>query len=262
MVSESLEKLVSIARDAGKLLADAFTQQKNVQYKEDGSPVCDADIAVSNYLSQALTKNINLPVISEEAVVDYETRKLWPSYWLIDPLDGTREFVGGFNEFAINVALIEGTQPKLGLIYAPMLNELYVAERGQGAFRQVDGQWQKLPVSKPTTFISAKGRFQDPNVNEEFYQANNITDTRIIGASLKFCRLAEGTISIYPRYFRSKEWDTAAGQLIITESDCSIISIKTGLEPQYNKESFANDFFVACSNTIGLHRLKIVEVPK
>lgn len=262
MISENLENMVVIARTAGDILTDAFSKLKNVQIKEDGSPVSDADIAVSNYLSQALNEINKLPVVSEEACVDYDTRRTWSSYWLIDPLDGTREFVGGFPDFAINIALIEEGKPCLGLIYAPMLNELFVAERGKGAYRLKDNQWQRLPIDKPKTLIAAKGRFQDSQLIEEFYRANNITETRVIGASLKFCRLAEGAISVYPRYFRSKEWDTAAGQLIITESDCSIVSLKTGQEPLYNKESYANDFFVACSNTIGLHKLNIIEVPK
>lgn len=257
-ISKDLEKIVSAAHNAGKIVLDYFSRQdKEASLKDDNSPLTKADTSASERLCAHLPTIFPLPVLSEEATVDYAIRKNWNSFWLVDPLDGTREFVAGLDEFTINIALIEDNSPKLGVIFAPALQETFVAERGKGAYCFQDNGWKRLPLYSPSQLIAARGRFQESSKFDQFIQTNQIQDVKIIGSALKFCRLAEGQITIYPRYFKSKEWDTAAGQIIITEAGCKIFSLDNQAEPKYNKESLNNDFFIAYSDSIDPRKLEL-----
>jgi 3'(2'), 5'-bisphosphate nucleotidase len=256
-----LAKVSAIARQAGEAIRQYYRRDDvHSSLKEDQSPVGPADLAACQLIRRELSKISDLPVITEEQPVDYQIRKNWKQFWLVDPLDGTREFSAGIDEFTVNIALIEDGAPKLGVIYAPALDELFFAELGAGAYVERNNARHRLPLHSDTRLIAGRGRFQNAASIDQFLEANQIKDVVVLGASLKFCRLAEGVINIYPRYFVSKEWDIAAGHIIINEAGCYMFDTNTMMEPVYNKRSFENAPFIACSGSVERSMLKMLPV--
>lgn len=230
--------LKTIAQEAGdKVLA--CRSNIHVSIKEDYSPITEADMASHLYLCEALRTLHSVPVLSEEGVPPYEERKNWSEFWMIDPLDGTKEFIHGEDDFCINISLHRNNMPVVGLIYAPALRELYYAEEGNGF------QYEGPHRDKSNGQVVARSRFHHSEKTKAFMQQNGFSKEYAIGAALKFGRMALGEVDLYPRFEGSKEWDTAAGFLILKESGGHMIDLKTGQEPAYNKESIRNNFFIA-----------------
>jgi len=220
--------------------------------KEDASPVTYADKASHQYLCKNLLDIRNIPILSEENIISFSLRKRWDEFWLIDPLDGTKEFMNGFADFCINIALVQNQEPVLGLIYAPKLNELYWAEKGRGF--EYHGEPQKRLNNKGA--IVAVSRFHCSSLIREFITINQFKCVKNVGAALKFGHMALGKIDLYPRFEDSREWDIAAGHIILKEAKCFIMDLHTSKEPIYNKQNLKNNYFIANRPNIEIDQLK------
>lgn len=245
------EQLKEILLQCGKKIIPFFGVEE-FSLKEDSSPVTEADKVSHQFLMDQLKKIKDVPILSEECPVGYEHRKNWKEFWLVDPLDGTKEFINGDKEFCILVSLIRDKKPVLGTVYAPALHEFYYAEEGKGM--SFDAPNSISDFEKEDEIISVKSRFHHSEATQKFLSENNLEKTKSTGSALKFCRLALGKADLYPRFEGSKEWDIAAGHLILKEAGGSIIDLSTGQEPTYNKPSIRNNFFVAGRKGIDLQK--------
>lgn len=244
-----LQQVINIAKKAGVIVLKHYSNLSavSVEYKEDCSPLTTADLQSNQYITETLKKHFNFPVISEESVPDYETRKTFKTFWLVDPLDGTKDFLAQTGQFTINIALIEEGVPILGVIYVPAMDLLFCAQKGFGAFLN------NKPIfntSNRESYVATDSIFHSSKETQDFLKKHGITQVLKFGSALKFGKLAEGIIDIYPRFEGSKEWDIAAGHIILKEAGCSIIDLVTQQEPAYNKPSIKNNFFIAGRNDI------------
>ncbi|MCW9025617.1 MAG: 3'(2'),5'-bisphosphate nucleotidase CysQ [Gammaproteobacteria bacterium] len=242
-----LDKVIKIAYQAGKGIMEAY-DCFSVESKSDCTPLTEADLAAHRVIEaslQALTPGI--PILSEESrPPSYPERSQWKRYWLIDPLDGTREFINRNGEFTVNIALIEGNEAVLGIVYAPVVGSLYYAAKGEGAFKKscLDAPVRiKVRECCPEKVVIAGSRSHH---GEEFKQfVANLPDCRIIpmGSALKSCLVAEGKADIYARLGPTSEWDTAAAQIIVEEAGGLITD--THMRPlSYNtKDELLNPHF-------------------
>jgi 3'(2'), 5'-bisphosphate nucleotidase len=204
--------------------------------KSDRSPVTRADETADRLILEALAAS-GIPCVTEESCPPYETRKSWRRLWLIDPLDGTKDFLAKNDEFTVNIALVEEGRPVLGVVYAPALNLLYDAAQGKGARkngRPIQNHRQGPGI------IAAMSRFHETPESVKWCRENGVTERRKYGSALKFGKLAEGEVDVYPRFAGSKEWDTAAGHCLLLEAGCRIAP---GLA--YNKPDIHNPHFIA-----------------
>ena len=249
-----IKNLIQIAREAGKILL-GYYGDKNFTLKEDRSPLTQADQASHRFISNALRHVKNVPILSEEKPISYRERLKWSEFWLIDPLDGTREFIQGCNEFCINIALITNNKPTIGLIYAPALDELYYA------IDEYDFHYIGRPREdiKKDSIRVAVSRFHHNKLTQKFIDMNNIEYSIRMGSALKFGRIALGEIDLYPRFEGSKEWDIAAGQVILNSSGGIIVDITTRILPTYNKPKITNNHFIAYGPRIDFKKLVFSE---
>ena len=255
-----IQDIVKIAKDAGKAIMKIYNQDFSVEYKTDNSPLTIADQKANEIIVTALNQlsvnsflEKNIPIISEEGrSVPYDERKNWEYFWLIDPLDGTKEFVKKNGEFTINIALINKETPVLGVVYSPVLNVCYWAKRDEGAFKN----GEKLPLKtkeKRDVYKIVASRSHISNETKDFIEAIDTDKEKVIisiGSSLKICLVAEGEANIYPRLGPTMEWDTAAAHAIVNESDGLFNKyIDNGACQQhvYNKKNLLNDWFVVKS---------------
>jgi 3'(2'), 5'-bisphosphate nucleotidase len=264
-----LDLAIEAAINAGKEILKIYETDFFVETKSDNTPVTLADKAASDSIILALTPT-NIPIISEEeAILDYEIRKNWPRVWLVDPLDGTKEFVKRNGEFTVNIALIENKQPVIGVIYSPVSKDLYFAALNYGSFK-VDGPsvlvekskgdsdlvenlkklGVKLPNQKlPKTYTVVASRSHlSKDINQHIDKLKNLygaVDVINVGSSIKQCWVAEGKAHEYMRLGTTMEWDTAAGQCILEQSGSQLLDLETSLPMRYNKENMKNSFFIA-----------------
>jgi len=236
-----IQDIVTIVKEAGKAIMQVYKQDFEVEYKQDNSPLTLADKKANDIIENGLNQlSVNIPILSEEGSdIPYEDRKHWEYFWLVDPLDGTKEFVKKNGEFTVNIALIHKDTPVLGVVYAPALDICYWAKQDEGAFK--DGQ--KLPLKTKeqcNTYKIVVSRSHMSDDTQAFIDAidtNKEKELISIGSSLKICLIAEGESDIYPRLGLTMEWDTGAAHAIIKESGKSIQSYTT---PQflYNKKNY------------------------
>jgi len=250
-----IQKINSIARKAGKEIMKIYRQDFKVNYKKDNSPLTKADIKSNEIITESLKSLYpEIPVLSEEnKEIPYNIRKNWEYFWLIDPLDGTKEFVKKNGEFTVNIALIHKDTPVLGVIYAPVLEILYCAHKEKGVFKQEkNGKPQNLPIYKPADngnlkVIVSKSHYTPETegfVNRLKNKYKKTIEFIRIGSSLKLCLIAEGKADIYPRVALTMEWDTAAGQAIVEQAGGEIVEFKTQTPLKYNKQNLLNPWFV------------------
>jgi 3'(2'), 5'-bisphosphate nucleotidase len=248
-----LEETIVIAIDAGRHILDVYERQFDVSSKDDGSPLTDADRAAHDVIAArlaALTPDI--PVLSEESArIEFSERAGWQRFWLIDPLDGTKEFVSRNGEFTVNIAFIENGAPVLGVVYVPVTGVCYLALRGRGAWKQTGG-CDRQPIHARTycggraTVVTSRshrgaavdGFLANLKAREGEY------DTESLGSSLKLCRVAEGAADVYPRLGPTSEWDTAAAQCVV-ESAGGRVTDLDGQPLRYNKPDILNPWFLA-----------------
>jgi 3'(2'), 5'-bisphosphate nucleotidase len=244
-----LATVKGIAVRAGDAALEIYRSQDAwVKEKSDGSPLTQADMASEQVIGAALRPlDPSIPYLSEESAhIRYATRREWRRFWLVDPLDGTKEFIKRTHEFTINIALIEDGEPVLGVIVAPAVGAVYYASKYQGAWKEQDsGQPKRLrsrlaDVGGPLRIVESVSH-PSPEL-EQFLESFQISNRLKIGSSLKFCLLAEGTADLYPRLGPTMEWDVAAGDCIYRYSAADGTPHPSPLT--YNKESLRNDRFV------------------
>ena len=256
-----MEELLSIATDAAQQAGDAImeiysTADFGVEMKSDNSPLTLADKAAHNIIVEILAET-EIPILSEESdeVVAYDERKNWKHLWIVDPLDGTKEFIKRNGEFTVNIALVEDGVPILGVVYAPALDKLYGAVVNQGAFVIVspgtrDMKHYELPAQKlPAKFTIVGSRsHSSPETEayiEEMKSKHGEVDFAASGSSLKFCLVAEGKAHSYPRFAPTMEWDTAAGHAILLAAGGNVVVWPDKTELKYNREQLRNPWFLA-----------------
>jgi len=260
------EKLISdvigISKEAGEEILKVYNRDIDVQYKEDKSPITEADRKSHEVILKGLRNvNPNIPILSEEGKdIPYEKRKSWEYFWLVDPLDGTKEFIKRNGEFTVNIALIHRQKPVFGVVYAPALNKLYYGGKDLGGYMIEKGNRVKLerkPLnSKKLTVVASRSHMNEET--KEFIEAlkrfyRNV-ETTSIGSSLKICLLAEGKADIYPRIGPTMEWDTAAahavlnsigGRMVVYNNQKTLKELEESDELIYNKENLLNPYFIA-----------------
>lgn len=257
-----IDKAITAALFAGIKIREVYASTDfDIQLKEDQTPVTIADQLAHDEIMERL-KCTNLPVLSEEGIhLDYSERKNWDLFWLVDPLDGTKEFIKRNDEFTVNIALIQNCQPIAGVIYAPVTGELYAGIHGIGAFKlfnpsedcnfqvlQLSGT--KLPEKKvKNEYVVAISRSHMNRATEAFIETLRTEHPvfKIVskGSSLKLCMIAEGSVDIYPKIGTIMEWDTAAGHAILKAAGKNIFLPDLKTELTYNKENLQNPHFIA-----------------
>jgi 3'(2'), 5'-bisphosphate nucleotidase len=243
-----LDKIKKIAIDAGDVVMEIYKKDFSIEYKDDNSPLTEADIKANELICRELMVLYpDIPILSEEnKIISYEDRKSWEYYWCIDPIDGTKEFVKKNGEFTINIALIYKSEPVLGVVFAPAMGDIYLAKRGEGAFKNN----QKLPLKINKTpkdklyVVASKSHLSDET--KEFI--SNLDTKEVeqvsIGSSLKLCMVAEGVADLYPRLAPTMEWDTAAADAIVREAQKMTYQLDKNTPLVYNKENLLNPWFV------------------
>lgn len=255
MLENPLDQYCEIAKQlalqAGQSIMQYYADpgRANSQLKADHTPVTAADLAAHNIIVEGLQNTYpDIPILSEEApAFDYATRQRWQRYWLVDPLDGTREFLKGSGEFTVNIALVEGHTPVVGVVYSPVYEQLYFACRNQRAFLQFGSTVTPLMTSSAnvTQLRLAKSRSHGQKNLEKMLCLLQDYNSIPMGSSLKTCLVAAGEADVYPRFGATSEWDTAASHCILAAAGGNIIDV-CGRELRYNtKASLLNPWFLA-----------------
>jgi 3'(2'), 5'-bisphosphate nucleotidase len=255
---------IQAAIQAGEKILEVYndpSQDFSVEKKADNSPLTKADKLSHNIIVEALA-NTQIPVLSEEGKHDdFETRKTWKSFWLIDPLDGTKEFIKRNGEFTVNIALITDGNPVMGVIYVPVSKTLYFGEVGNGAWKMefencseistdvVKLKGTKLPINSDGREFTVVGSRSHSNAETAEYikqleKTHGNIEILSKGSSLKICMVAEGTADIYPRFGPTMEWDTGAGQAIAVAAGKSVTLADHKTPLKYNKENLLNPYFI------------------
>lgn len=256
----ALDRLSGIARSAGTAIMRMYCGPLEVARKQDASPVTAADFAAHAVITQALERwDSAIPIVSEEAAIpDASTRAGWRQWWLVDPLDGTKEFLSGNGEFTVNIALIEDGCPVLGVVYAPALDVLYGAARGLGSWRT---EANRTPVRIYSTRWRAgeaarvvESRSHPSAALESYLQGLQVVERVQVGSSLKFCRVAEGAADLYPRLGQMMEWDAAAGDCVYRYSATSGERVSP---LRYNTPTLQVPGFVLGADATDLHTVRV-----
>lgn len=282
LLQKYLLRALFAAGRAGEAILDVYQKETRVEYKDDQSPLTEADRRSHEIIEHCLSDQTEseLPLLSEEGRdIDFKTRKKWEYFWMIDPLDGTKEFICRNGEFTVNIAIIHGGRPILGVVYVPVKDTFYFAADEIGSYRldNVEGlslinkppetaedtgllnriihHSEKIPLSEqstdstsetPFTIIGSRSHatkeledFVD-NARKEYESIEFIS----AGSSLKFCLVAEGRADIYPRFGPTMEWDTAAGQAVVEQANGTVLKEGSSEPLKYNKENLLNPWFV------------------
>ena len=244
----SLEEIVSLSHQAGACIMEVYAEaQIETTYKADDSPLTRADLASHHLIVTTLQKlTPALPVLSEESKeVPCATRQAWRRFWLVDPLDGTKEFIKKSADFTVNIALIDDGRPVIGVVFAPALGVTYSGVAEQGAFKQVDGIPHPIHVAKsdaaPLKVVASRSHGSE--ALEAFLSRLGPIERVSRGSSLKFCLVAEGAADLYPRFGPTMEWDTAAGQCVAVAAGGRVTDLD-GHPLCYNKPDLLNPWFV------------------
>ena len=263
-LSGLLAPVREIAKRAGKEILKIYDAGFDVEDKADGSPLTTADRAAHRTIVDALAAlTPSIPVLSEEASdIDYSVRSHWQRYWLVDPLDGTREFVKRNGEFTVNIALIDNQQPVLGVVYVPVTGVMYFASHGGGAFKQLADD-KAVPIAVrdfqggPVRVVASRSH-ASPAL-QRFLDAVGDVETISMGSSLKLCLVAEGAADVYPRLGLTSEWDTAAAQAVVEVAGGQVTALD-GTPLSYNKPDILNPWFIVSDGkTDWTHYLNVTD---
>ncbi len=247
---------ISVAREAGRAILEIYKRGFKVETKADSSPLTEADLISHRIIAQRLREECpDVPVLSEEsgAGVSYGDRAQWRRYWLVDPLDGTKEFIKRNGWFTVNIAYMEDNSPVVGVVYAPSMDWLYYGSSGGGAFK-VEAGSEPVALRRlllpPSGTLRVVGSLSHPSPEMESFlreQRKHYDEVKFVamGSSLKICLVAEGKADIYPRFGPTMEWDTAAAHAVIRAAGGSIKSYGSDEELPYNKENLRNGWFIA-----------------
>ena len=253
-----LLKVCNIAIKAGEEILKYYTKDIHVTHKDDSSPLTKADLASNKIIINALQQlDRTIPILSEESLVEWKERKNWTKYWLVDPLDGTKEFIKQNGEFTVNIALIENNKPILGVIFTPVKFDLYFAQKNYGSYKINSSsklinlkEAVKIFVANQSSIKRIIGSRSHSNQTFDSWVNQNFPNSEIVqaGSSLKFCLIAEGAADIYPRFGPTSEWDIAAGHIIVNEAGGRVNTFED-TEINYNqKEDLLNPQFYAIGN--------------
>ncbi|MCW5982640.1 MAG: 3'(2'),5'-bisphosphate nucleotidase CysQ [Bryobacteraceae bacterium] len=251
-----INELIRICHEAGAAVMDVYEKDFQVQSKEDASPLTQADLCSHTIITGRLGELYpETPVLSEESAtaVAYEIRRHWTRCWLVDPLDGTKEFIKKNGQFTINIALIEDARPAAGVVYAPALDLLYYGIEGQGAYKIAGGaEARRLPIPsarRSNALVIVGSLSHSTPALEEFVARERDKHDNVefipMGSSLKICLVAEGTADLYPRLGPTMEWDTAAAHAVANAAGRKLFRYGRQEELTYNKPDLHNDWFVA-----------------
>jgi len=256
-----LNTAITASLKAGERILEIYNNEDfDVDFKSDDSPLTKADTASHNIIMQYLEQS-GIPVLSEEGkAIAYETRKDWEYLWIVDPIDGTKEFIKKNGEFTVNIALVHKQVPVLGVIYVPVLGEVFYAAKDLGSFKatgikpqsdvkDVQAAGAVLPLAQPErpyTAVASKSHLSPETVEyiETLKQEHGEVATISKGSSLKLCMVAEGVADCYPRFAPTMEWDTAAGSAICKYAGKTVIDWETKEEMRYNREQLLNHWFL------------------
>lgn len=273
----NLEIAIEAAIEAGKAIMSIYRSGVfEVEMKIDKSPLTLADKAAHQIIEKHLIKT-NIPILSEEGKLNcYDERKSWPKLWIVDPLDGTKEFVKKTGEFTVNIALIENNYPVLGVVFVPAIGILYYGNTEDGAFKVIlDRDWEdqtkgwkienknKLPILQNNEVLQIVASVSHLSKETETF-ANLLkekygnTEFVSIGSSLKICKVAEGSADIYPRLGPTMEWDTAAGQAVAESAGAKFVNWKTQSRFDYNRPILLNDWFVVFGSKVDEKELLLI----
>jgi len=261
-MNDLLKTIITASIQAGKEILKIYNTDFQVEYKEDESPLTMADKNANDVIMSFLCET-NIPVLSEEGrSIPYEERKNWKELWIVDPLDGTKEFVKKNDEFTVNIALIRNQIPVMGVVYAPVFDELYWGDESLGAYKLLKASekinnednildWAStLPLNNAKSYfgIVASRSHLSPETTEyidKIRKGQGKIKIMSKGSSLKIVMVAEGTADVYPRYAPTSEWDTAAGHAIVLASGGRIVQANhPDKEVTYNKENILNPWFI------------------
>jgi 3'(2'), 5'-bisphosphate nucleotidase len=245
-----VSRVVSIAREAGDAIMEVYGRDDHgTTHKIDESPLTLADRAAHDRIVARLSEEGDVPVLSEESEsVPYEERARWTSFWLVDPLDGTKEFIKRNGEFTVNIALVRDRRPVLGVVHAPALGTTYWAAEGEGAYkRDADGAERRIAVSdyRQSGLQVVASRSHAGELMPRFLAALGDPECVSSGSSLKFCLVAEGAANLYPRFGPTMEWDIAAAHSVVLEAGGTITDVD-GRELEFDKPDLHNPWFVVC----------------
>ena len=249
-----IDPVVALAEEAGRAILEVYSSDFEVQSKADESPLTQADLASHHCIVAGLeTLTPGMPIISEESgLPEFDERSQWQRYWLIDPLDGTREFVNRNGEFTVNIALIDNQKPVFGVVHVPIQDKTYLGCEGYGAQRRnTDGSRDTIRVSATSASpVRIVGSRSHRGASLDAYLENlGVCDMIPMGSSLKFCVIAEGGADLYPRLGLTSEWDTAAAQAVVEQAGGQVVTLD-GKPMKYNtKSDILNPFFFVIGAT-------------
>jgi len=245
-----LKDIINIAKEAGDAVMKIYERDFTIEYKDDKSPLTEADLKSNEIICNALATLYPLiPILSEENKnASYGDRKDWNYFWLIDPIDGTKEFVKKTGKFTVNIALVYKDKPVLGVVYAPVLEDMYYAKKNMGAYKND----VRLPIKKntePDKELNVVASISHLSEETQTFIDKLVLSTEKLnlvskGSSLKLCMVAEGTADIYPRLAPTMEWDTGAAHAIVTESGKQVVQYENDKPLIYNKENLLNPWFI------------------
>jgi 3'(2'), 5'-bisphosphate nucleotidase len=249
-----LLRVEMIARQTGQVIIDFYQSGPEIGFtdKNDGSPLTKADLLANSLIVDELRKlTPEIPTLSEESVEEFAVHLGARCYWLVDPLDGTKEFVHHCDEFTVNIALIYQGEPLLGVVYAPALDLLYSAIKDGGAFLETNRARSQISSNLTSTPPELKilcSRYHKGELLEEWLKNNNLSEVIPMGSSLKLCKVADGTADIYPRFGPTSLWDIAAGQCIVEEAGGCVLDLNGHKLKYLPQNSFKNPSFFVLSN--------------
>ena len=263
--SELIEQLIEISKEAGKAILEVYNTNFDYQIKEDLSPLTRADTLSNNIICERLkVLTPEIPILSEEnSNIPFDVRTLWKQYWLVDPLDGTKEFIKRNGEFTVNIALINKNKPIFGVIHAPVLNQTFWGSANSGSF-QMKGKKKPKKISissydKSSLRIVASRSHNSKKLNLLLKKIENYEIIHI-GSSLKFCLIATGEADIYPRFGLTSEWDSAAGEAIVRFAGGRVISTDRKSLTYNRKQSYLNPYFIVASREdLALNLLSLIK---
>ncbi len=256
IANELLAQVRQAVAEAGSAILEIYADPARfeTEFKADDSPLTAADTAANEILVDALKSlTPDIPVLSEEsAQAPWAIRQNWDRCWVVDPLDGTREFLKRNDEFTVNVALVEGHRPVLGVVYAPALGRWFFAAAGEGAWRK-DGDRDPIRIhvgekiaDRPWQVVGSRSH-NTPEV-DAFVEQLGDAELVAMGSSLKLCLVADGSADLYPRLGPTSEWDTCAAQAVVEEAGGQVLNAESGQPLTYNaRESLLNPHFIVCS---------------
>jgi 3'(2'), 5'-bisphosphate nucleotidase len=261
VTADLIKQLIMIVKDAGTEIMKVYATDFNIQIKDDKSPVTLADKNANSIIEKGLNDiDSSLPILSEEGKnFSYETRKDWEYYWLVDPLDGTKDFIKKNGEFTVNIALIKNATPIFGMVYAPLSECYFWGGEEYGAWRKDDEKEnQRIHVNSllEKKIKLASSRSHPSEKMEKFLLQFGDYELYPMGSSFKICLVSDGTVDLYPRLGPTMEWDTAASHAVIKGAGGDLLQVSNKLPLVYNKSNLLNPEFIA-GNVDVIHALKL-----